>query len=123
MTAAQIVLDTTPCCEDNAALCMDRVMGLSTFEKWQGLLGWSSSYPQVPDQLVEMHTSSLEQFSVSPRILVESVPVYAYEETWIDEPFPHRPLEAKPITVRVKDGGWGKPRFRVETLVSIYDTD
>jgi len=118
-----IVLDTTPCYEDNAALSIERIVGFPTVEGRRRSLGRSFSYFLVPDLVAEMYTSSLEQLFVSLGNLAVSVPAYTYEETWIDEPFPHLPLEAKPITVRVKDGGWGKPRFRVETLVSIYDID
>lgn len=43
------------------------------------------------------------------------------EETWIDEPLPRIPLEVYPINVMVTIGGKGKPRFKVETLINIYD--
>jgi len=44
------------------------------------------------------------------------------EAYWLIENWPHRPLEARPIRVKVRDGGWGKPRFKVELLYDLEES-
>lgn len=45
------------------------------------------------------------------------------EETLIDEPLPRLPLQAQPVKVKLKIGGRGKPAFKIETEISLWDDD